>query len=208
MADVTARSLQYEYKAVSIFLEQPGNIYTEKVVTMLQGVIRHYIIKRICQSYVFMILRVLLATRLTSQRQQLAQLQLCRPFLPDLLVFSLNSQNSNLVLQADRSLIDRTRRDEPTGEVLSLVGKLDGTKMGDKAQRTKPQKLEERRDKSVMSTTQFSGTSVGTSLFYPPTVNKGWPFFRADTAYMFFKQTDNQYLELIGHRNTNCYISC
>uniref|UniRef100_A0A671XUH0 U5 small nuclear ribonucleoprotein 200 kDa helicase n=1 Tax=Sparus aurata TaxID=8175 RepID=A0A671XUH0_SPAAU len=55
--------------------------------------------------------------------------------------------NSNLVLQADRSLIDRTRRDEPTGEVLSLVGKLDGTKMGDKAQRTKPQKLEERRDK-------------------------------------------------------------
>uniref|UniRef100_A0A8C5I3M7 Small nuclear ribonucleoprotein 200 (U5) n=1 Tax=Gouania willdenowi TaxID=441366 RepID=A0A8C5I3M7_GOUWI len=55
--------------------------------------------------------------------------------------------NSNLVLQADRSLIDRTRRDEPTGEVLSLVGKLEGTKMGDKHQRTKPQKLEERRDK-------------------------------------------------------------
>lgn len=53
------------------------------------------------------------------------------------------------MLQADRSLIDRTRRDEPTGEVLSLVGKLEGTKMGDKAQRTKPQKLEERRDKSV-----------------------------------------------------------
>lgn len=53
------------------------------------------------------------------------------------------------MLQADRSLIDRTRRDEPTGEVLSLVGKLEGSKMGDKAQRTKPQKLEERRDKSV-----------------------------------------------------------
>ncbi|MGH0145365.1 UNVERIFIED_CONTAM: hypothetical protein FKN15_032147 [Acipenser sinensis] len=53
--------------------------------------------------------------------------------------------NSNLVLQADRSLIDRTRRDEPTGEVLSLVGKLEGTKMGDKSQRTKPQLLEERR---------------------------------------------------------------
>ena len=58
-------------------------------------------------------------------------------------------QNSNLVLQADRSLIDRTRRDEPTGEVLSLVGKLEGTKMGDKSQRTKPQMLEERRAKSV-----------------------------------------------------------
>ncbi|TRZ02195.1 hypothetical protein DNTS_030428 [Danionella cerebrum] len=55
--------------------------------------------------------------------------------------------NSNLVLQADRSLIDRTRRDEPTGEVLSLVGKLEGTKMGDRSQRTKPQKLEERRAK-------------------------------------------------------------
>ncbi|KAE8618809.1 hypothetical protein XENTR_v10009514 [Xenopus tropicalis] len=53
--------------------------------------------------------------------------------------------NSNLVLQADRSLIDRTRRDEPTGEVLSLVGKLEGTRMGDKAQKTKPQMQEERR---------------------------------------------------------------
>ncbi|NXY12223.1 U520 helicase, partial [Pteruthius melanotis] len=48
---------------------------------------------------------------------------------------------------ADRSLIDRTRRDEPTGEVLSLVGKLEGTRMGDKAQRTKPQMQEERRAK-------------------------------------------------------------
>ncbi|XP_055517961.1 U5 small nuclear ribonucleoprotein 200 kDa helicase [Leucoraja erinacea] len=55
--------------------------------------------------------------------------------------------NSNLVLQADRSLIDRTRRDEPTGEVLSLVGKLEGSRMGDKAQRTKPQLQEERRAK-------------------------------------------------------------
>lgn len=60
------------------------------------------------------------------------------------------------MLQADRSLIDRTRRDEPTGEVLSLVGKLEGTKMGDKAQRTKPQKLEERRDKSVSSFAHFN----------------------------------------------------
>lgn len=31
------------------------------------------------------------------------------------------------------------------------MGKLEGTKMGDKAQRTKPQKLEERRDKSVFA---------------------------------------------------------
>uniref|UniRef100_A0A673WGE6 Small nuclear ribonucleoprotein 200 (U5) n=1 Tax=Salmo trutta TaxID=8032 RepID=A0A673WGE6_SALTR len=55
--------------------------------------------------------------------------------------------NSNLVLQADRSLIDRTRRDEPTGEVLSLVGKLVGTKMGDKSQRTKPSMQGEKRAK-------------------------------------------------------------
>ncbi len=66
-------------------------------------------------------------------------------------VFAFSPQNSNLVLQADRSLIDRTRRDEPTGEVLSLVGKLDGTKMGDRSQRTKPQMLEERRAKWVWS---------------------------------------------------------
>ncbi|EPQ10851.1 U5 small nuclear ribonucleoprotein 200 kDa helicase [Myotis brandtii] len=55
--------------------------------------------------------------------------------------------NSNLVLQADRSLIDRTCRDKTTGEVLSLVGKLEGTRMGDKAQRTRPQMQEERRAK-------------------------------------------------------------
>uniref|UniRef100_A0A8C5MH69 U5 small nuclear ribonucleoprotein 200 kDa helicase n=1 Tax=Leptobrachium leishanense TaxID=445787 RepID=A0A8C5MH69_9ANUR len=59
----------------------------------------------------------------------------------------VTAANSNLVLQADRSLIDRTRRDEPTGEVLSLVGKLEGSRMGDKAQRTKPQMQEERRAK-------------------------------------------------------------
>ncbi|XP_061404387.1 U5 small nuclear ribonucleoprotein 200 kDa helicase [Lethenteron reissneri] len=55
--------------------------------------------------------------------------------------------NSNLVLQADRSLIDRTRRDEATGEVLSLVGKLTGSRMGDRAMRSKPVLLEERRAK-------------------------------------------------------------
>lgn len=67
------------------------------------------------------------------------------------------------MLQADRSLIDRTRRDEPTGEVLSLVGKLEGTKMGDKAQRTKPQKLEERRDKSV---THCSGQILFSDMYF------------------------------------------
>lgn len=56
-------------------------------------------------------------------------------------------QNSNLVLQADIRLIERPRRDEATGEVCSLVGKLDGTKMGDRHQRTKPEKTEERKAK-------------------------------------------------------------
>ncbi|XP_063543869.1 U5 small nuclear ribonucleoprotein 200 kDa helicase [Cydia strobilella] len=55
--------------------------------------------------------------------------------------------NSNLVLQADVRLIERRGRDEATGEVLSLSGKLLGTRMGDRAQRTKPDKAEERKVK-------------------------------------------------------------
>ncbi|KAJ3643308.1 hypothetical protein Zmor_026030 [Zophobas morio] len=55
--------------------------------------------------------------------------------------------NSNLVLQADVRLIERRSRDEATGEVVSLVGKLSGTKMGDRAQRTRPGKAEERKVK-------------------------------------------------------------
>ncbi|XP_028391652.1 U5 small nuclear ribonucleoprotein 200 kDa helicase-like [Dendronephthya gigantea] len=55
--------------------------------------------------------------------------------------------NSNLVLQADRSLIERRGRDEATGEVMSLVGKLSGTKMGDRFQRSKPEVSEERKSK-------------------------------------------------------------
>ncbi|KAI2798347.1 hypothetical protein RDWZM_004692 [Blomia tropicalis] len=47
--------------------------------------------------------------------------------------------NSNLVLQADTRLIERRPRDEATGEVVSLVGKLGkSVKMGDRYQRTKP----------------------------------------------------------------------
>ncbi|KAJ8939591.1 hypothetical protein NQ318_010598, partial [Aromia moschata] len=57
------------------------------------------------------------------------------------------TMNSNLVLQADVRLIERRSRDEATGEVMSLVGKLSGTKMGDRAQRTRPGKAEERKVK-------------------------------------------------------------
>ena len=56
-------------------------------------------------------------------------------------------QNSNLVLQADRSLIERRGRDEATGEVVSLVGHIGGIKMGDKYQRTKPPVSEEKKAK-------------------------------------------------------------
>ena len=57
-------------------------------------------------------------------------------------------QTSNLVLQADRSLIDRRSKDEATGEVQTLVGKMRGTKMGDRFRRTKPQLLEEKERKT------------------------------------------------------------
>ena len=53
------------------------------------------------------------------------------------------------MLQVDRSLIERRGRDEATGEVMSLVGKLEGSKMGDRAQRTKPPMQEERKIKYV-----------------------------------------------------------
>ncbi|XP_065217022.1 U5 small nuclear ribonucleoprotein 200 kDa helicase [Planococcus citri] len=74
--------------------------------------------------------------------------------------------NSNLVLQADVRLIDRRNRDEATGEVLSLVGKIDGTRMGDKFQRTKPVKAEERkvkrekRDESQYDFAKMKGASL------------------------------------------------
>lgn len=65
--------------------------------------------------------------------------------------------NSNLVLQADVRLIDRRARDEATGEVMSLTGKLDGTRMGDKAQRMKPAK----RQKRDPNKTDIGGKSGG-----------------------------------------------
>jgi pre-mRNA-splicing helicase BRR2 len=65
------------------------------------------------------------------------------------IVFFFSSlQNSNLVLQADLRLTERPRRDDQaTGEVLSLVGKLEGSRMGDRALRSKPEKAEERKAK-------------------------------------------------------------
>ncbi|KAK6185571.1 hypothetical protein SNE40_007775 [Patella caerulea] len=74
--------------------------------------------------------------------------------------------NSNLVLQVDRTLIDRRARDEATGEVMSLTGKLIGTKMGDKAQKTKPPQMEERkikrrkRDEAQRDMIKMKGTTL------------------------------------------------
>lgn len=60
---------------------------------------------------------------------------------------SMSVQTSNLVLQADRNLIEKRARDEPTGEVQSLVGRMTGTHMGDMSKRTRPPAKEESKSK-------------------------------------------------------------
>eukprot|EP00794_Sanderia_malayensis_P005235 gene5235-5896_t len=77
--------------------------------------------------------------------------------------------NSNLVLQADLSLIERRARDEPTGEVLSLVGHLQGKKMGDRAQRTSAPELKEKKAKRQKKTE----TGDTFSKFRAPTLLSG-----------------------------------
>ncbi|TDH71432.1 uncharacterized protein CCR75_005989 [Bremia lactucae] len=57
-------------------------------------------------------------------------------------------QNSNLVLQADSE--SRRRPDEPTGEVESLAGKIN-YRMGDRAQKAKPQSSRKRRGTEINS---------------------------------------------------------
>ncbi|RWS21437.1 U5 small nuclear ribonucleoprotein helicase-like protein, partial [Leptotrombidium deliense] len=67
--------------------------------------------------------------------------------------------NSNLVLQADTRLIERRPRDEATGEVVSLTGKLEGSRMGDRYMRTKPSsslKIDDRRKRSKKSSSDTS----------------------------------------------------
>ena len=60
------------------------------------------------------------------------------------------------MLQVDRNLIDNKRgRDEATGEVLSLSGKLLGTQMGDKALRSKPPQMQQRKEKLVDQCANF-----------------------------------------------------
>eukprot|EP00057_Strongylocentrotus_purpuratus_P008588 XP_011663062.1 PREDICTED: LOW QUALITY PROTEIN: U5 small nuclear ribonucleoprotein 200 kDa helicase-like [Strongylocentrotus purpuratus] len=74
--------------------------------------------------------------------------------------------NSNLVLQVDRSLVERRNRDEATGEVMSLVGKLGYSKMGDRAQRTRPPQQKEKeakrkkRDEARYDMKKFKGQTL------------------------------------------------
>lgn len=56
--------------------------------------------------------------------------------------------NSNLVLQHDKSLQDQRPRDEATGEMQSLVGRLTG-RMGDKLNTTKPTPLIKHENKEL-----------------------------------------------------------
>ncbi len=51
------------------------------------------------------------------------------------------------MLQADVSQIEKRGRDEATGEVQSLSGKLTGIKMGDLFQRTHPPSKKEQEEK-------------------------------------------------------------
>ncbi len=51
------------------------------------------------------------------------------------------------MLQADRTLIDRRSKDEATGEVQTLVGRLGGKRMGDLFHRGRPTYVDDRGGK-------------------------------------------------------------
>lgn len=74
--------------------------------------------------------------------------------------------NSNLVLQPDRALIDRRARDEATGEVQTLNGKLSGIRMGDKFLRSGPEggNAEERASKKPRKEEKSQGRLMGSLL--------------------------------------------
>ncbi len=80
--------------------------------------------------------------------------------------------NSNLVLNVDKSLIERRARDEPTGEVLPISNQIVGTRMGDKYQRTKPKQLDETRASQQKKESQKSETT-GSITIIPSTRYKG-----------------------------------
>ena len=81
-------------------------------------------------------------------------------------------QNSNLVLQADTRLITKRDRDEATGEVSTLAGKMSGTRMGDKAIRTRPKDEDADEDgdprKAKKKAKRKKDISTGRSARAPP----------------------------------------
>jgi len=68
-------------------------------------------------------------------------------------------------------LIERVKKDDATGEVMSLSGKLLGTRMGDKYQRTRPANTEQRkakrqkRDEATSSVYNIGKSGSGRSLW-------------------------------------------
>ncbi|KAI3388301.1 hypothetical protein SNEBB_003991 [Seison nebaliae] len=73
--------------------------------------------------------------------------------------------NSNLVLSVDKNLIDRRAKSEATGEVITLYNRLSDVKMGDKAERTRPKKLQETNKVDTeryekFDTNRFKGINV------------------------------------------------
>ena len=69
--------------------------------------------------------------------------------------------NSNLVLQADLRLIERRDKNEATGEVMSLNSRMANSKMGDRYQRSKPAKSEEKRAKRAAGDEREQNFNVG-----------------------------------------------
>lgn len=70
-------------------------------------------------------------------------------------------------MQVDQRLVDKRDKDEPTGEVLSLSGRIHQYEMGDKFLRSRPPRLEEKRVKRQRrddSTKLYAKTSKGQSL--------------------------------------------
>ncbi|CAF2937525.1 unnamed protein product [Rotaria sp. Silwood2] len=102
--------------------------------------------------------------------------------------------NSNLVLQVDKSLIDRRGRNEATGEVLSLTGHLKGTKMGDRAQRTRPERSNKKQKKDEDHSSKYDlGRFKGQTLLGDAAEDASSILYRPKT-----QETKQTYEVLLG----------
>ena len=91
--------------------------------------------------------------------------------------------NSNLVLQADLRLIERRDKNEATGEVMSLNSRMANSKMGDRYQRSKPAKSEEKRAKRAARDEREQNFNVGrgTTLLSDSLTQISGVFYRPKT---------------------------